>query len=49
MMLCGAEAHPGRAPRGNLTRELGKVIVSEKVKGKGGKGAPQSSQIELIS
>ena len=32
MMLCGADAHPVRAPRGNLARELGKVIVSEKVK-----------------
>ena len=49
MILCGAEAHPGRAPHGNLARELGKVIFSEVAKGKGGKGALQSSHMEFTS
>ena len=40
VVLCGAEAPPGRAPRGNLVRQLSKTIVPEK----GGKGALQLSQ-----
>ena len=32
MLLCGADAPPGRALRGNLVRELSKAITSEKGK-----------------
>ena len=41
MLLCGADAPPGRALRGNLARELTNAIPSEKGKGKGWKGASQ--------
>ena len=41
MLICGADAPPGRAPRGNLARELSKAISSERGKGKGVKGASQ--------
>ena len=47
MLLCGADAPLGRAPRGNLTRELSKAISSEKGKDKGEKGASQSLQMEI--
>ena len=33
-MLCGADAPPGRAPRGNLARELSRAITMEKGKTK---------------
>ena len=33
-MLCGADAPPGRAPRGNLARELSWAITPEKGKTK---------------
>ena len=32
LVLCGAQAAPGRAPRGNLARALGKAIMSDKGK-----------------
>ena len=34
MLLCGADAPPGSAPRGNLVRELSNAITSEKGKSK---------------
>ena len=49
VVLCGADGPPGRAPRGNLARELSKEIDSEKGKGKDGTGAFQASQIEITS
>ena len=49
MILCKADAPLGRAPCGNLARELGKVTISEKGRGQGRKGASQSSQMESTS
>ena len=49
MLLCRADAPLGRVPRGIMARELGKAIPSEKGKGKGAKGASQSSQMEISS
>ena len=39
MLLCGADAPPGTAPRGYLARELSDAIPSEKGKGKGYEGS----------
>ena len=47
-LLCGADAPSGRAPRGNLARELRKAISSEKGKWTDEKGASSlSSQMEM--
>ena len=35
MQICGADAPPGRAPRGKIARELSKAISSKKGKGRG--------------
>ena len=47
MLFCGADAPLGRAPRGNLARDLSKAITSEKGKRKSEKEASQSSQMEI--
>ena len=51
MLLCGADAPPERALRGNPVRELSKAITSDKGKSKGEKGAsqphPEKSRLSL--
>ena len=47
MLLCGADAPTGRAPCGNLARELSNAISSEKGKGRGTKGPSQPYQTEI--
>ena len=55
LVLCGAQAAPGRAPRGNLARELSNAIMPDKGSGKGAKGGKgmlqltqsQSSEMEV--
>ena len=46
LILCRAQVPQGRAPRGNLSRELSKVFLPEKCKGKG-KATRQLSQSSM--
>ena len=49
MLICGADAPPGRAPRGNLQRRASKATASEKGEGKDTKGASHSNNIPLTA